>query len=145
MIEERMKSRRSGAFTLVEMLLVMAILAILAGLILPKIAGKGEQARRDATKTQIGLFKTALNMFEVDNGMYPKGKNGLQDLLTKPNNMPNWHGPYLDTATLPLDQWQRPFVYECPGRHNPTSFDLSSVGPDGQAGNDDDIGNWTSK
>lgn len=140
-VQNRMQRLRRRAFTLVEMLLVMTILAILAGLILPRIAGKGEQARRDATKTQIGAFKTALEMFEVDNGYYPKGKNGLNDLITQPRNAPNWHGPYLDS--IPLDQWQHPYNYECPGRHNPTSFDISSAGVDGQFGNEDDIGNWT--
>jgi general secretion pathway protein G len=140
--KKQLDHSRRHAFTLVEMLLVLTILAILAGLILPRIAGKGQQARIDATKTQIGLFKTALNMFEVDNGYFPKGKNGLQDLLTQPRNAPNWHGPYLDTPTLPLDQWQHPYTYECPGRHNPSSYDISSAGPDGQTGNEDDIGNW---
>jgi general secretion pathway protein G len=141
-LKKQLNHPRRHAFTLVEMLLVLTILAILAGLILPRIAGKGQQARVDATKTQIGLFKTALNMFEVDNGYYPKGKNGLQDLLTQPRNAPNWHGPYLDTPAMPLDQWQHPYIYECPGRHNPSSYDISSPGPDGQAGNEDDIGNW---
>src|ERR1700759_2448236 len=84
-------------FTLVEMLLVLVILATLAAIVYPKVAGRSEQARVTAAQTQIGNFKTALNAFEVDNGYFPKGKNGLVDLIQKPQDAPNWHGPYLDS------------------------------------------------
>ncbi len=135
-----MQSRRHRAFTLIEMMLVLTILAILAGLVLPKLVGQGEKAKVKATQAQLGGFKTALDLFEVDNGHYPKGKSGLNDLVVKPRDASaDWH-QYLDN--IPLDQWQHPYIYECPGRHNPNSYDLSSAGPDGQAGNDDDIVNW---
>ncbi len=138
-----MNRGRQHAFTLVELLLVLSILALLAGLVLPKLVGTRVTAQKKATITQIGAFKDALNMFEVDNGHYPKGKNGLNDLVVKPRDASSdWH-QYLDK--IPLDPWEHPYIYECPGRHNPTTFDLSSAGPDGQAGNDDDIGNWDSK
>lgn len=134
---------RRGGFTLVELLLVLAILAILAGIVLPKMAGRTEQARVTAAKAEIATFSTALGAFEVDNGFYPKGRNGLEALIVKPNNAQNWHGPYLEnTQTVPLDPWQHPYVYECPGKHNPTGFDLMSMGPDGRIGGDDDICNW---
>ncbi len=80
-------------------------------------------------------------MFEVDNGHYPKGKNGLNDLDHQASRRRRTGTQYLEK--IPLDPWQHPYIYECPGRHNPTSFDLSSAGPDGQFGNEDDIGNWT--
>ncbi len=131
---------RSQAFTLVEMLLVLVILGVLAAIVYPKIAGRGEQARVTAAQTQISAFKTALDAFEVDNGYYPKGKNGLLDLVQRPRDAVNWHGPYLDS--IPKDPWQNEYVYECPGRHNPSSFDLMSAGPDGRIGSDDDICNW---
>jgi general secretion pathway protein G len=136
---------RRRAFTLVELLLVLAILALLAGLVLPKLAGTGERAKVKAAVAQLDAFKTALNLFEVENGHYPKGKNGLMDLMVKPRDATtDWH-KYLDTDKLPLDPWQHEYVYVFPGRHNPDSYDLSSAGPDGQLGNEDDINNWTTK
>jgi general secretion pathway protein G len=143
--EKRMNLSRRRGFTLVELLLVLAILALLAGLVLPKLAGTGERAKVKAAIAQEDAFKTALNLFEVENGKYPPGKNGLSDLMVKPRYATSeWH-KYLDTDALPLDPWQHPYVYECPGRHNTDSYDLSSAGPDGQLGNEDDINNWTSK
>jgi general secretion pathway protein G len=131
--------RRAG-FTLVEMLLVLVILATLAAIVYPKLAGRSEQARQTAAQTQIASFSTALDSFEVDNGFYPKGKNGLGDLVSAPRDATSWHGPYL--KEIPKDPWQNEYVYECPGKHNPTSYDLLSLGPDGRAGGEDDITNW---
>jgi len=134
------------AFTLVELLLVLTILAILAGIVLPSMVGRGEQARKTAAQSDIHSFSTALNMFEVDNGGFPKGRTGLQSLVQKPNNAQNWHGPYLaDKTSVPLDPWGNPYVYECPGKHHPESFDLMSMGPDGRVGGGDDICNWDVK
>lgn len=132
-------------FTLIEMLLVVTIIGILAAIVVPKLVGRGEDAKIKATAAQITAFKTALGTFEVDNGYFPKGQNGLQDLIQQPRDAQNWHGPYLDSDTVPKDQWGRDFIYVCPGKHNPTSFDIMSAGPDGQAGTDDDITNWTLK
>jgi len=126
------------AFTLVEIMLVVAIIGILAALVIPRIAGNSERARVTAVQADIqGGIKTALGEFEVDNGFYPQS---LQDLLQKPRNARNWHGPYLDS--LPLDPWHNPYLYSYPGKHNPASYDLWSAGPDGKSGNEDDIGNW---
>jgi general secretion pathway protein G len=133
--------KRIRGFTLVEMLLVVAIIGILAALVIPKIAGKSESARVTAAQTDIRAgIKSALDQFEIDNGYYPKS---LNDLLQQPNGVKNWHGPYFDPPQLPVDPWGNPYVYVAPGRHNPNGYDLSSVGPDGKAGTDDDIGNWT--
>ena len=129
------------AFTLIELLLVMVILGILAALVVPKFSGRTEQARETAAKTQIVNFGVALDAFEVDNGYYPKGNSGLQDLVTQPRDAQNWKGPYMKNE-VPLDPWQQPYIYECPGRHNPTSYDLMSAGPDKRDGSDDDITNW---
>lgn len=126
------------AFTLVEMLLVVTIIGILAALVIPKIAGRGEQARQTAAYTDIhGGIKTALDQFEVDNGFFPKS---LQDLVAQPSNAKNWHGPYLDK--LPVDPWGNPYVYYYPGKHTANSYDLLSVGPDGKEGTQDDITSW---
>jgi general secretion pathway protein G len=129
---------RRRAFTLVEILLVMTIISILAAIVIPKMVGRSEQARQTAVRADISSIKTALDAFEVDNGYYPKS---LQDLIQQPSNAKNWHGPYLEN--FPQDPWGNPYVYTYPGRHNANSYDLMSVGPDGKAGTDDDIGNWT--
>lgn len=131
-------SKLPHAFTLVEIMLVVAILGILAALVIPRIAGKSEEARVTAAQTDIKSgIKTALDEFEVDNGFYP---SSLQDLLQQPHNAKSWHGPYLDQ--LPVDPWGNPYLYSYPGKHNPTGYDLWSAGPDGKSGDQDDIGNW---
>lgn len=135
-------SRRRSGFTLIELLLVLVILGVLAAIVVPKFAGRTEQAREAAAKTQISTFGTVLDAFEVDNGYYPKGKSGLNDLVQTPRDAKNWRGPYI--KEVPKDPWGNEYIYECPGKNNPTSYDVSSMGPDGQAGGDDDITNWTS-
>ena len=130
------RSDRSG-FTLVEMLLVLVILATLAAIVYPKVMGRSEQARVTAAQTQIANFKTALDAFEVDTGYYPKGHNGLNDLLVQPRDVTGWHGPYLES--IPKDPWQNDYLYECPGKNNPSSYDISSGGPPGA---NSPIGNW---
>ena len=134
---------RRRAFTLVEMLLVITIIGILAALVVPKMMGRSEQARQTAARADIAGVKTALDAYEVDNGYYPKSRNSLGDLIQQPSDAKNWRGPYLDK--VPVDPWGNAYVYEYPGKHNPSSYDLYSVGPDGKPGTDDDIGNWQSK
>jgi general secretion pathway protein G len=143
-IEIRPSRLRQHAFTLVEMLLVLVIIGTLAAIVIPKIAGRGEDARKTAAKTQISGFGTALDMFEVDNGYYPKGNDGLGDLIQLPRDAQNWKGPYLKNVTeVPLDPWSHAYVYEYPGKNNPNGYDLYSLGPDGRAGTDDDITSWS--
>jgi general secretion pathway protein G len=128
------------AFTLVELMLVVTIIGILAALVIPKIAGKGEEAREKAAYADIhGGIKSALDEYEVENGSYPRS---LQDLIQQPSNAKNWHGPYLDPPTIPIDPWGNPYVYYFPGKHNPTSYDLLSMGLDAKEGTDDDIVSW---
>ena len=135
------RDRRRRGFTLIELLLVLVILGILAAIVVPKFAGRTEQARVAAAQTQIANFATALDAFEVDNGYYPKGRNGLLDLVEQPRDTESWKGPYI--KEVPLDPWQHPYVYEFPGKRNAKSFDLMSAGPDGREGTDDDITNWS--
>lgn len=133
-------------FTLIEILVVVIIIGILAALVIPKYAGRTEQARIAAAKTQINtLFSSALDMYEADNGNYPSTEQGLQALRVQPNTEPvpkNWKGPYLQ-KDVPVDPWGNSYVYTCPGTHNPSGYDLYSLGPDGQEGTDDDIASWS--
>ena len=138
----RPAATRAG-FTLIELLLVLVILGILAAIVVPKFSGRTEQARVTAAQSQISTFGTALDAFEVDMGFYPKGRNGLNDLVQTPRDSQNWKGPYLKNE-IPRDPWGNEYVYECPGRQNTSSYDLTSAGPDGRTGTEDDITNFSS-
>ena len=139
---DRLASRRN-AFTLVEMLLVLVILATLAAIVIPKMAGRSQQAKVTAAQTQISSIEMALDAFEVDNGYYPKS-GALDDLVNQPANASGWKGPYLKKG-IPLDPWGNPYTYDYPGKHNTNGYDVMSMGPDGRAGTDDDITNWDVK
>src|SRR5260221_11302338 len=103
---------KSAGFTLVELLLVLVILGILSAIVIPKFSGRTEQAKEQAAVTQISTFKTALDAFEVDNGYYPKGRNGLADLIQAPRDAQNWRGPYMQSDTVPKDPWGNDYIYE---------------------------------
>ena len=115
-------------------------MALLAAIIYPNIIKRGPDSQIATCKIQIKAIENALQLFEVDNGYLPKGSRGLVDLVQPPRDAKNWHGPYFDKA--PQDPWGHDYVYECPGKHRPASFDLMSVGPDGVAGTPDDLANW---
>ena len=140
-----MKRRRNSGFTLVELILVLIILSLLAAIVVPRLVGTGKDARIDAAKGQIGMFKTALAMYALHNySNHPQSQQGLKALVEKPGTPPipkKWKGPYLD-GNIPKDPWGNDYLYECPGKHFPKGFDIWCKGPDGQEGTDDDIGNW---
>jgi len=133
--------RRRSGFTLIELLLVLVILATLAALVVPKFAGRTEQAKVTRAKTDISRLETALDAFEVDNGRYPTTEEGLMVLYRQPAGLETWRGPYIKRG-VPKDPWGRQYIYVYPGRHNTQGYDLYSVGPDGQEGTEDDIVNW---
>jgi len=124
-----------AAFTLVEMLLVLVILAVLAAIVIPKLAGRSQQAKVTAARTQISSFEQALGAYEVDTGNYP---NSLDALVSQPGNANGWKGPYLAKG-IPNDPWGNPYQYVYPGKVNASGFDIISMGPDGRAGGDDDV------
>jgi general secretion pathway protein G len=137
------KRTRRG-FTLVELLLVLMILATLAAIVIPKMAGRSRQAKETAAQSQITNFESALDAFEIDNGFFPSGNNGMNALIEKPNSSKNWRGPYLKKG-IPKDPWGNSYIYEYPGKHNSDGYDISSTGPDGKNGGDDDLTNWTTE
>jgi general secretion pathway protein G len=141
-IETRKSLLHQHAFTLVEMLLVLVIIGTLAAIVVPKLAGRSEQARVTAAHAQIAAFGTALDNFEVDNGYYPRGSDGMNELLVAPRDVQSWKGPYLKQE-IPLDPWGHAYIYEYPGKNNPNGYDLYSPGPDGREGNEDDITSWS--
>jgi general secretion pathway protein G len=132
------RSRRG--FTLLELIVVIIVLALLAGLVAPQIFGRLSEARSTTARTQIELLGTALDNYRLDNGAYPTTEQGLSALRERPALAPlplNWRGPYLRKA-VPLDPWGRAYLYQSPGVRNPGGYDLSSLGRDGKAGGADE-------
>ena len=120
--------------TLVEMIVVLAIIALIAALIVPTVIGRPDQARASITQTDEHTIAGALKMYRLDNGDYPSTAQGLQALVSKPAGEPaaaNWQHPYLDT--MPQDQWGRAYMYRSPGDKG-AGFDLLSYGKDGKPG-----------
>jgi len=137
--------RRQRGFTLIEIMVVVAILGILAALIVPKIMGRPDEARRIAAKQDIGTIMQGLKLYRLDNGRYPTQEQGLNALIQKPTTDPipnNWKdGGYLER--LPNDPWGNGYKYLNPGVHG--EIDVFSYGADGKEGgegNDTDIGSW---
>jgi general secretion pathway protein G len=140
------RARRSG-FTLLELLVVIAIIATLAAVVAPSMFRNVGDAKVSAARSQVDVFVLALNAYRLDNDAYPTSEQGLEALRTPPVNgtaAGNWRGPYL-TRVLPPDPWGRPWLFVSPGRENPTTFDLYTLGRDGQiggAGEDADVTSW---
>jgi len=140
-------TRDTRGFTLIEIMVVMVILGILAGLIVPRIMDRPEEARRTKAAIQIGSIEQALKLYKLDNGKYPSTEQGLQALIEAPSVgrlAKKWReGGYMDKGKVPKDSWGNEFVYISPGLHG--DFDLMSYGPDGEPGGeggDADINNW---
>lgn len=142
-MKKRQQKRRG--FTLVEVLVVVVILGLLAALVVPRVVGRGEEAKRTAAAVQIREIEQALEMYRLDSSLYPSTAQGIEALVSKPSIPPEprkyREGGYL--RKLPADPWGSPFVYRRPGDHG--EYDLFSLGADGEEGGDGpgkDITNW---
>jgi len=144
MARHRRRRTREAGFTLVEVLLVLVILVVIASLAVTAYGPVRKQANVKAARAQIGVFESALGIFQVNIGDYPSTDQGLESLREAPsdlNNPDDWAGPYLQKA-VPKDPWGQPYQYEYPGTHDEQMPDIWSMGPDMQNGTDDDVGNW---
>jgi general secretion pathway protein G len=135
--------RREEGYTLLELLVVLAIIALLVGFVAPKMMGYLGRAKADAAKVQLHNVSTALELYRLDTGEYPTEAQGLRALVEKPGAVDHWNGPYLQKAGGILDPWGESFLYKQPGEHG--EYDILSYGADKQPdgdGDDADVTNW---
>jgi general secretion pathway protein G len=136
-IKQSKTQSRSKAFTLIELMVVILILAILAALIIPKVVGRTDDAKRQQASTNMTELGKALDAFRLDCDRYPTTEDGLEALREAPADVTNWHGPYIKKA-IPMDPWQHEFEYESDGK----TYVIRCYGADGTEGgegNDEDL------
>lgn len=134
--------RRSGGFTLMEMVLVLGIIALLAGTGIAFLVGVGDFGKETKVKADLNTLSSALRAYEAQSLVLPNTRQGLQALVEKPSSKPQpktWR-QFLKKPLL--DPWGNEYQYAHPGKHDPKGFDVFSMGPDSKAGTGDDIGNW---
>ena len=130
----------SGGFTLIEIMAVVVIMGMLMGLVGVGVFAQVDKARRTTAKAQISQIESALEFYRMDNSKYP---TALEGLIKQPSDAKTFpRGGYLRKASALKDPWDQPYNYQNPGTKNPHGVDLSTAGPDGIAGNDDDVNNW---
>lgn len=137
---------RTRAFTLMEVLMVVVILGLLAALVVPNLFGTRKGAEIDLTRAKInGSIRSSLELYRNHMGRYPTSDEGLAALVEPPDDdeeAERWRGPYITDLKDLKDAWGNELIFESPGEYNEQGYDLSSSGPDGDSGNEDDITNW---
>ncbi len=143
-----MTVRNARGFTLIEILVVVLIIGLLTTVLATNLLGRADDAKIQLAQTQIRLLEQQLEMYKLDNGRYPTEEQGLAALVRAPSSEPQPRryppGGYVKRDSI-VDPWNAPYEYRAPGEHNSHSFDLYSLGPDGQEGGEGestDIGNW---
>ena len=139
----QIKNRKQMGFTLLELLVVLGIIAMLAGIVGPQVMKHMGESKTKAAKVQLEDLASTLDMYKLDAGTYPSTEQGLNALIEAPDNARHWSGPYLSKSKIPLDPWQNEYHYVFPGEHG--KFDIFSYGADGNeggTGEDQDIVSW---
>jgi len=134
---------RTRGMTLIEILVVLVLIGVVMGIVGGNFIQRGEKAKRDAAKIEIGQIGQTLDLFKLEVGRYPTSQEGLQALIAQPSGVNNWNGPYWKKSTVPKDPWGNDYVYVLPGQHG--AYDIISYGADGKEGGDGadkDITSW---
>lgn len=118
--------------TLIEILVVLVLIGIVLGIVGGNFIGRGEKAKADAAKIEIGQIGQALDLYKLETGRYPSSSDGLQALVTAPGGASNWNGPYWKKSQIPKDPWGNDYRYTSPGQKG--AYDILSLGADGKEG-----------
>lgn len=140
---KKVRSGRPAGFTLLELLVVLAILGLLAAVVGPRVIGYLGSSKTKAASVQARNIAASLELFRLDAGRYPTPQEGLAALVTAPASVPVWNGPYLPQQSALIDPWGKPYQFKAPGDHN--EIDVYSLGADGAVGGEGeakDVGNW---
>ena len=125
---------RQAGFTLLEVLVVIAILGLLIGLVAPAVLRQLSSARVSVAKQSIESLGGVLDLYRLDAGSYPTNEQGLEALVTRPTAGSGWNGPYVKGDKLPVDAWNHAYIYRNPWTRSGHDYDLCSLGPGGQVG-----------